>query len=445
MKKKYNLIIGLGLTGLSVAEYYAERNIPFMMMDSREEPPKLTEFKTAFPDVPLYLGHFDEAVMLAAKQIILSPGLSPNHEAFTPVRAHAIPLVGDVELFAQTAAAPIIAITGTNGKGTVTTLVGEILSVAGFRILVGGNIGTPVLELLKEPAPDFYVLELSSAQLQVTHSLKPAMAALLNIQADHEDYHKDFSEYVAAKHRIYAHAQRYLFNRDDPLTEAKTASVQHNSFGLDQPNTQQFGISTHTNISTLCYGKEPIIALDDIKLVGQHNVLNALAACAIVQPFIDSWQPVVTVLREFQGLNYRCQWIRTMHNVTWYNDSKGANTAATVAAIQRVAVVTTGRLVLILGGIAKQADLSALQPIIASHVALTIVFGRDAKRLAALCEGQCECHRATDLAAVVHYAHQYVKPNDAVLFSPACASFDMFENAEQRGAKFTELVQELAS
>ena len=442
MKKKYQVIIGLGHTGFSVAQYLARQNLPFVVMDSRDNPPKLVSFKSMFPDVLLYLGGFDTDVMLAAERVILSPGLSPFNEAFTALRNSEIPIVGDVEIFAQIARAPIIAITGTNGKGTVSTLVATMLKEAGYRVCLGGNIGIPVLDLIMEPIPDFYVLELSSAQLQITQSLISQVSAILNIRPDHEDYHQSFDEYIAAKHRIYTQSKHYVFNRADPLTKPNTDSLSSVSFGLDKPNAKQLGMIEINGRPFFCCGEELIISCDEVKLTGWHNYLNIMAACAIVQPFLTSWQSVSSVLRHFNGLDYRCQLIQTNDEVAWYNDSKGANTAATIAAIQSVAQKTRGRLILIVGGIAKQQDLSDLKLAIDDHVTLTIVYGQDAMRLARLCQSLCKVYHAKDFQSVVNYAKRYATAQDSVLFSPACASFDMFTNAEERGARFTELVQE---
>ena len=435
------LVIGLGKTGVSMVHYGVRQGWPLVVMDSRPHPPGLNAIQEHYPELPIHCGSFDKELLVCADEILLSPGVSPHNQTLEKARIHNIPMVGDVELFARAAQAPVIAVTGTNGKGTVTTMVAAILKAEGARVAVGGNIGIPVLELLNEDIPDFYVLELSSAQLQVTNSLRPKSAALLNICADHEDYHQSFTEYQAAKHRISFGAERFVYCASDPLTYPRTPQAEVVSFGLDSPKAQQFGLRKHNGRLHLCHGDTIIMPLKDLALGGQHNQLNALAALALVEPFVSSWQAATDVLRSFQGLKYRCQWIRSINGVDWYNDSKGANTAATVAAINSVAAKTKGRLFLIMGGIAKQEDLSELTPAIRDTVVGVFVFGRDAKRLQALSEPLVATCLVNNLTEAVAIAHDTVKPKDAVLFSPACASFDMFNNAEERGAQFSELVE----
>ena len=441
----YRVVIGLGQTGLSVIKYCEQQQWPLVVMDSRVQPPNLVTFKQQYPHIHVACGEFDRECLLKADEIILSPGISPFHQALTAARAAAVPIIGDIELFARVAKAPILAITGTNGKGTVTTLVTEILSSAGYTVQLGGNIGIPVLDLLSQPVPDFYVLELSSAQLQVTYSLEAQTACILNISADHEDYHADFAAYCNAKHRLYMNAKRCVYSRDDVHSQPRQAQVPVCSFGSGPPSAGQFGISDMAQEAHFCYGSNSIMALREVALKGHHNTLNILAALAIVQPYVSSWQAAQYVLRHFKGLAYRCQLIRTVAGVAWYNDAKSTNTAATTAAIQSVAALTAGKLILIMGGIAKQQDLTELKSLVKQFVNTTIVYGRDAKRLAQQCEANSDTHHVGNLEQALQCAKQLAHQGDAVLLSPACASFDMFSHAEQRGDYFSKWVEDIVT
>ena len=434
------LIVGLGITGLSCARYLSSQGIEVAVTDSRDQPPALAELRQELPNVAVFTGGFDEKVFSRADELIVSPGVSLKHPLIVEAQNQGKKILGDIELFAQQAQAPVIVITGSNGKSTVTSLVGVMAKETGMDVRVGGNIGKPVLDLLTEAEPDCYVLELSSFQLEYTSSLNASVAAVLNITEDHMDRYESIGEYAEAKKRAYRGNGKMILNRDDPLVMEMAQPLRRIlTFGLQPPSYSDYGIIEHENELWLARGNEPILAVADLKITGQHNVANALAALAIGEASGFKQSAMLATLKSYPGLPHRCQFVRELDSVRWYNDSKGTNVGATVAAIKGL----PQRVVLIAGGDAKSADFSSMKSIVEEKVQTLVLIGKDAEVIAKAMHGLTNILTATDMADAVSLAKAHAQPGDAVLLSPACASFDMFKGYEHRGDVFTQYVREL--
>ncbi len=443
------VIVGLGQTGLSCARYLTKQGIPFAITDNRQEPPCLQQVRQEMPQVELELGSFCLPLMRTAQELIVSQGVPYQDPAIVSCRKQGIPIIGDIELFARHVQRPIIAITGSNAKSTVTTLVGDMAKAAGLDVHVGGNLGTPALDLITSHQPDLYVLEISNFQLETTYSLHARVATVLNITPDHLDRYANFEEYIAAKHRVYINCESAVINRDDPLTWPENnpitkAGIQDTlTFGTDTPAHNQFGLLTVKGQTYLALGDEPLLSTNELKIKGKHNWQNALAALAVGYQAGLPLAPMLDVLKTFTGLPHRCQWVRTHHEVDWYNDSKGTNVGATIAAINGLGSAIQGKLILLAGGLGKGADFSALTPAVAQYVRSVIVFGKDAPLITQALENTVTVTPVTTLQEAITAAAAAAKAHDAVLLSPACASWDMFNNFEHRGQVFCQLVQEL--
>lgn len=435
------LIVGLGRTGCSVARFLAGRGLSFEAADSREHPPGLEDFRRAYPGVAVHLGGFDPRLFRRAGRLVLSPGVALGEPAVQAALQAGAEVVGDVELFARERRAPVVAITGSNGKSTVTTLLGEMARRAGIDVAVGGNLGTPALDLLRDPEPGLYVLELSSFQLETTQSLAPEAGVVLNLSPDHLDRYPDLEAYARAKGRIYLEAKRRIVNRQDPRARALAGEGEAVSFGLDAPGVGDYGLITHEGAPWLARGAEPLLPEAGLRMRGRHNTANALAALALGEAAGLAMAPMLAALREFPGLPHRSQWVARIGGVDWYNDSKGTNVGATLAALGGM----PGRVVLLAGGLGKGQDFRPLRAAVAGKARAVVLFGRDAPALAEALEGSAPLRRVPDLAAAVAEARRLARPGDCVLLSPACASFDQFSGYEERGEVFTRLVQEVAA
>lgn len=440
-----SVIIGLGKTGLSCARYLAAKHIPFAITDSRANPPCLEEFQREFPEIKIYSGGFDHKLLQLAKELIVSPGVSLADPAIADCIKKGIPAIGDIELFAREAKAPIIAITGTNAKGTVTTLVGDMAKAAEKEVRVGGNIGIPALELLQDHEPDLYVLEISSYQLETTYSLQAAAATILNLSEDHLDRYQNMQGYQAAKQRIYKNAKAAIYNRDDAYTTPQnlSATTQQISFGMDKTEQNNFGLITQNEQTWLAQGNHLLLSVSELRIHGIHNWLNALAALAIGYSINLPMTAMIKALKAFPGLPHRCQWVAEKNGVIYYNDSKGTNVGATVAAIKSLGHTTKGKLILIAGGLGKNADFSPLRPAVADYVRVVILIGQDAPILEKTLNDVTQCINTDSLKNAILTAQKMAQPNDAVLLSPACASLDMFKDFEQRGDVFEQIVRAL--
>lgn len=443
--QKKVVVLGLGRTGLSFVRYLHHQRIPCVINDSREAPPEMSELHAEFPDVELRLGGFDDSLIQAADFIFISQGIATQEPAVARALARGQAVVSDIELFAHAAKAPIVAITGSNAKSTVTTLVGHLLTAAGFNVLVGGNLGTPALDLLLAPTPDQYVLEVSNFQLDTSDYFPVAIACVLNISPDHLDRYTCYEDYVAAKHRIYRHANGIIINRDDKLTWPKADVSIVASFGMDKPAATDFGLLRTGQGVFLAQGDKQLLNVNQLKMRGEHNWQNALAALAIAHQAGAKLEDIVPVLTSFAGLPHRCQWVAHVAGVDWYNDSKGTNIGATAAAIRGFTQVVAGQLWVLLGGIGKGADFKDLLPAFNHKVAGAIIYGRDAQVIEAALNGHIKTYHAKDFDTALTLASQLAHAHDAVLLSPACASFDMFKHYEHRGEVFTQWVEQYAA
>lgn len=447
-KRVCSVVVGMGVTGLSVAKFLSRHGDHVVVMDTRAAPPEQTRLRQELPQVTMILGGLDEAVLAAADRIIVSPGLSLQHPQLQAAQRRGIPLLGDIELFAQHARAPIAAITGSNGKSTVTTLLGEMAKVAGRKVAVGGNLGVPALDLLDDTATDLYVLELSSFQLETTTALSAAAATVLNISPDHLDRYPSLAEYAKAKARIFdleanAPPGVMVLNEDDRKVRAMARLGRKILwFGLGPPlDEHHFGIRWCTGEEHLACGEQLLLPVCALSMPGRHNIANALAALAMGHALGLAWEPMLTALRHFTGLPHRTQWIAEHDGVIYYDDSKGTNVGATRAAIEGL----TRPLVLIAGGEGKGQDFAVLRDCIKDKVKTVILIGRDAPQLAQALQGLCDIFQAQDMQEAVALAKSAARPGDAVLLSPACASLDMFRDYHHRGEVYRAAVLELIS
>ena len=436
------VVVGLGKTGLSCVRYLRQLGYKVAVNDTRTNPPNLAELQAEFADVEVSLGQLDEVLLLKAHEIIVSPGISIQEPALLSAHLNAgIKIIGDIELFCRAVDKPIVAITGSNAKSTVTTLVGLMAQNAGVKVAVGGNLGTPVLELLQEDA-DLYVLELSSFQLETTHSLRAAAATVLNISEDHMDRYANLMAYHKAKHRIYRNCQFYVTNRQDMLTTPLLPdSLPNTSFGLDKPDLRSFGIIKEQGKSYLAKGQTKLFGTAEMALFGEHNMANALAALALGEAVNLPMDAMLDTLKTFTGLAHRCQLVATQQGVAWYNDSKGTNVGATLAAINGLGASISGKVILIAGGVGKGQDFSPLSPALAQYGKAVLLMGEDAPKIDQALQLNISKSYVSDLNHAVNTAQQLAQQGDVVLLSPACASFDMFKNYEDRGNQFVASVK----
>lgn len=447
MKKHFEqqriAVLGLGDTGFSALRWLRQMGAEVVMFDSRLHPPGQDRLQEEFPDVECHLGPFNAALLAEMDMIVASPGVSLKEPVIAQLMAEGKSVVGDVELFARFRApyAKVIAITGSNGKTTVTTLVGEICKQAGLNTIVAGNIGMPVLDTLQMTAPDVYVLELSSFQLEATHHLQVDAATVLNLSEDHMDRYTGMQEYAQAKARIYQHARMAIVNRDDPSSAVLAGQLPQVSFGVNPaPGINDYGLN---EMGWLCAGNRHYIEADSLNIRGKHNIANALAAIALTQAIGVDKVSILHTVQSFTGLPHRVEWVATIDDVDFYDDSKGTNVGATCAAIS--GMLKHGqpqKVVLIAGGDGKGQDFNPLRAAIGQHARAVVLIGRDGPKIQQVLQNvQIPVVDAVDLTAAVHIAKTLAEAGDAVLLSPACASFDMFRNYEHRAQVFVEAVR----
>jgi UDP-N-acetylmuramoylalanine--D-glutamate ligase len=423
------LVLGLGDTGLSAARWVERQGGRVRVADTRDAPPRAGDYRGE-----LRTGTFSESLLDGVDLVCISPGLPLEQPLVAAARSRGIPVVGDVELFAQSNQATVIAVTGTNGKSTVTALTGHLLRTAGMDAEVAGNIAPPVLDALARRAqpPSAWVLELSSYQLETTRSLAPHAAAMLNLSEDHLDRYRDLDEYGAAKARIFAGRGVQVLNRDDSRSMAMARPGRTLvTFGLDRPEGVHWGIAERH----LVQGDARILPLDELPIHGLHNAANALAACALAGTLGLSHAQLAQGLRDFRGLPHRLELVASRGGVDWYDDSKGTNVGATIAALRGLARPT----VLILGGEGKGQDFAPLAAPVREFAKHVLLIGRDGPLIAQRIPGE----RCASLEDAVRRASQLARPGDAVLLSPACASFDMFRDYRHRGEAFAAAVRRL--
>jgi UDP-N-acetylmuramoylalanine--D-glutamate ligase len=430
------IVVGLGKSNLSVVQYLLSKGTVPVVVDTREKPalleklPENVEFRSGSLDS--FADLFAEAAML-----ITGPGIAVSSPSIASAADRGVEVVGDIELFVREAQAPVVAITGANGKSTVTTLVGLMGNEAGIKTAVGGNIGIPALDLLADPA-DLYVLELSSFQLETTKSLKAEACTILNITEDHMDrYDFDIEKYAAAKRIIYNNAKAIVFNRDDRRTFPSGNCEKTVSFGVD---SRDYGIVESEDGTWLAKNGRKVLDVTQMKIVGRHNQLNALAAMALSDLAGIPESAQVSVLRKFSGLAHRCQFVSEINGVRYYNDSKATNVGSTIAAVDGLSAAVSGDIYLLAGGIGKGQNFEPVGQLLGRNVKKMFCFGRDAPILLKLGSA---AEPAVDLEDALRKAFSEARSGDAVLLAPACASMDMFKNFEERGDVFTALVKKL--
>ena len=441
---QFRIIIGVGQTGLSVARYLARKGVSFAACDTRSSGAAIDRFRQEFPNIELRTGELDVDWLSGATELVISPGVAKANVAIESAISRGSRLLGDIDLFARVVKAPVIAITGSNGKSTVTTLVGQMAADAGLNVAVGGNIGVPVLDLLSQDA-DLYVLELSSFQLETCSELRPMVATVLNLSADHMDRYASMLDYHQAKHRIYRRAAVAVYNRDDSLSRPLVGKdVKQLGFGLGAPDLGQFGVLRSEKGAVLARGAQALLSVDQLKIRGEHNIANALAALALGEAVKLPLDSMLQTLSQFGGLEHRCQWVRDHQGCSWYNDSKGTNIGATLAAIKGLGATLkeSQKLVLIAGGQGKGQRFNELKAPLKQYVRTLILIGEDANAIASATEHPNTLFADT-LSQAVDIAVKQSQSGDLVLLSPACASLDMFKNYEDRGEQFIGLVEAL--
>jgi UDP-N-acetylmuramoylalanine--D-glutamate ligase len=392
------------------------------------------------PDVPIFLGGFNRDAFRAATHLVVSPGLSLDLPEVREARARGVPVFGDLDLFACAAKAPVAAITGSNGKSTVTTLVGMMARTSGMVVAVGGNLGTPMLDLLDDRV-ELYVLELSSFQLERSGLFEASVATVLNLCADHMDRYPDMKAYAEAKRRIFRGHGVMVLNRDDSTVAGMCEENRDVLwFGLNGAENPDYTVATVEGREWILALGEPVIPVDDIHVKGRHNLANALAALAIADACAIAQGAMTDALRMFPGLEHRMQYIAEIDGVTYINDSKATNVGACIAALSGL----SGKVVWIAGGDGKGADFSPLVPVVSERVRSAILLGRDAPRLQEILEGSVPVVRVGSMREAVTAARAMARRGDTVLLAPACASFDQYQDYQERGRDFSDWVRSLS-
>jgi UDP-N-acetylmuramoylalanine--D-glutamate ligase len=436
-----SIVVGLGRTGLSCARFLQSRGIDFAVTDSRAAPPEAAALAKLAPQAETRFGGFDRALLDGASQLIVSPGVPVRDPFVAEAIARGIPVVGDIELFAREVRAPIASITGTNGKSTVTTLVARMAEACGRRAIVGGNLGRPALDLLADPTPDLYVLELSSFQLETTSSLHSSVATVLNVTSDHMDRYESLQAYAAAKARIFAQCDTAVINLDDSLVrEMEIEDARAIGFSLLADAAADYYVRVKDGKQvTLMWQGEPLVKLSDLKIAGLHNAANALAALAMCDALDLDIPTCIEALRTFEGLPHRSQWVAEIEGVRYVDDSKGTNVGATIAAVAG----TAGSVVLIAGGQGKDQDFAPLADAFRGRVRHAVLIGQDAQLIADTIKDVSSVEFASDMRDAVERAAAAAKSGETVLLSPACASLDMFRDYAHRGDEFARAVRTL--
>lgn len=438
--KRY-LIVGLGLTGLSCARFCQQQGLNFALCDTREHFAGADAVRAEFPGTDLHLGSPESSFLCEFDEVLVSPGISAQTDNFIQAAGQGVVISGDIQLFREYAQKPVVAITGSNGKSTVTTLVNELINAAGFNAVAGGNLGTPALDLLNEEDVDFYVLELSSFQLETTADLAAEVAVILNISPDHMDRYSSMRDYERAKQRIFRSANKAVVNLDDDHTRPAMAAVKEFvTFGLNA--RADFGLINLDGEDWLAMESEPLLAASELKIRGSHNQANALAALALVSELGIDVKQCLNALKNFAGLAHRCQWVRELDGVNYFNDSKGTNTGSTEAAVKGLSAGLQGRIILLAGGEGKGQSFTGLGQICAG-VADVIAYGADSDIITAEMSPFCVVSQTDTLQQALLQARTQARPGDIILLSPACASFDQFKNYQHRGDVFCELVEDL--
>ncbi|WDE11243.1 UDP-N-acetylmuramoyl-L-alanine--D-glutamate ligase [Thalassomonas haliotis] len=438
------LILGLGQTGLSCARFLASQGLEFAVNDSRENVIDEAVFQRDHPNCELVLGKWESALIASAQVILASPGIDMAEPVIADAVADGCQVWGDVELFCRLSDIPVLAVTGSNGKSTVVSLLAHLAQSLGINAELGGNVGVPILDLI-EKSPELLILELSSFQLETISSMKALAASVLNLSDDHLDRHRTMENYRDIKQKIYQQAGVAVVNRDDSATwiDEKAFNGKVISFGSDAPRDGHFGLANINNELSLMYGQQALVSVWQLPLSGVHNALNCLAVLALGLSAGWPLDKMLSHLSSFTGLEHRCQGLKTHDGILWINDSKATNVGATIAAISGLAQTKNAgqQLILIAGGDGKGADFSPLKDLLTQEVALLITLGKDGAQLAALAANS---QKVESLEQAVALAGKNAKAGDIVLLSPACSSLDMFKNFAVRGQVFADAVQAIA-
>ena len=441
---KKRIVIGLGVTGMSVVRCFLREGLPFAVADTRDQPPGLEQLKADHPELEIRTGALDADWLSQAAELVVSPGIAIAEPAIRAAAEAGVAIRGDIDLFCERITAPVIAITGSNAKSTVTTLVGDMARVAGIDVGVGGNLGTPVLDMLADGEQALYVLELSSFQLETTHLLRAEVATVLNISPDHLDRYDSMQDYYRAKHRIFRGCRKAVVNRDDSLTfPLLPGGVGQLAYHAGRPDLKLYGICREQDTEYLAVGLERLMPVSELRGRGQHNVVNALSALALGSAAGIPQDAMLQALREFRGLPHRCEFVADKKGVSWVNDSKGTNVGATVAALNGLGptLAPGAGIVLIAGGVGKGAEFSELNAPMQQYGRAQVLIGEDAQKIAEAVA--VETRFAQSMEDAVAQAAELAMPGDIVLLSPACASFDMFKNFNVRGEAFVQVVEAL--
>jgi UDP-N-acetylmuramoylalanine--D-glutamate ligase len=438
------VVAGLGISGVSAVNFLHENGYRVAVTDSREVPPGHEQIPAA---VQTSFGQLDQDLLLQAEEIVISPGLDPQLPAIQAAIAKGIPVISEIQILRRATDKPIVAITGSNAKSTVTTLIGLMAQDAGVKVAVGGNLGRPALDLTHDD-PDVYILELSSFQLEATSSLNAEVAVVLNMSEDHLDRHGDMAGYHAAKHRIFQGVKKVVYNRDDSLTRPLVPDVTPmQSFGLNAPDLKQYGILREDNGTIwLARGRERLLKSSEMYIQGTHNVANALACLALGEAIGLPMDKMLETLKTFKGLEHRCEFVKEVNGVRYYNDSKGTNIGATLAALDGLGAAIEaqgGQVAIILGGQGKGQDFTALRESLQKYAKVAILMGEDRAIIENAIAGTTTLLHAASLQQAVELCQQHTHAQDVVLLSPACASFDMFTGYPERGHRFVEYVNAL--
>lgn len=436
------LVLGLGATGRSVARFWRARGLPFTAADTRAELFDDDALRVELgPEVALHCGALPPAVFDGLTEVVVSPGIALDHPWVAAAREAGARIIGDIDLFVHEARAPVVGITGSNGKSTVTALLGAMAEACGRRVAVGGNLGTPALDLL-DPAIELYVLELSSFQLERADRLGLSVAGVLNITPDHLDRHGSLQAYHRAKHRIFQGAKAVVVNRADvltqPLLDAETRVL---SWHPSDPDLNEYGLRNLDGVATLVRGLEPLLPVAALGLRGHHNAINAVAALALGEAAGLPREGMLTALQAFRGLPHRCELVARYRDVDYINDSKGTNTGATVSALAGLG--GSGNVVLIVGGQGKGQDFTVLKDVAARYCRRVLTLGEAAREIELALGGVVPVQRVADVDAAVLRAAEIARAGDVVLLSPACASFDQFRSYQARGDAFRAAVARL--
>ena len=439
------VVAGLGISGVAAVNFLHEQGYRVAVTDSRPTPPGYDQIPS---EVQTSFGQLDQELLLQAEEIVISPGLDPKLAEIQAAIAKGIPVVSEIQILRRATDKPIMAITGSNAKSTVTTLIGLMAKDAGIKVAVGGNLGRPALDLTKDD-PELYILELSSFQLETTSNLAADVAVILNLSEDHLDRHGDMMGYHTAKHRIFQGVKKVVHNRDDSLTRPLVPDVTPmQSFGLNAPDMNQYGILKEDDGTIwLARGRERLLKSTDMYMQGTHNIANALACLALGEAIGMALESMLNTLKTFKGLEHRCEFVKELNGVRYYNDSKGTNIGATLAAIEGLGAAIApqqGKVAIILGGQGKGQDFRALRNALSQYTKLAVLIGEDRTVIEKAIAGTTTIIHADSLKEAVELGQQHTQVHDVVLLSPACASFDMFKGYSERGHQFVECVNTLA-